>query len=231
MNTNVRWTTKLLLLFTVLITLACGAAAQATSEPAVKSAPTQASEPTAVPTEAPTEAPAADLDVSTARIYLTELPAGFEELPGDELNADSAAGEDDFQPAFTFGFANSTDFQMIIGMNFLLDKGLDRLGFGLALNQQEEVLKEFVSAMGTSNTHDEKILEGFEDIGKSQVAMSMIGELEGIPMQVDVLMLQRDEIAGVLISMTLEGTQPKISLHELGVLFDTHIQETLDAAP
>lgn len=234
MKHTVRSTHMLILVLAIFFSLACGAASQAvaTSAPVEKAAPTAAVEPTAAPTEAATEAPVALADISGARIFLSDLPEGFEELPSEDLNeGGQVPGEDGIQPGLIFGFVNPGDFQMVVGMNFLLTGGLDQLGFGLVLSQQEAMLKEFVSAMGTNNVRDEKVLEGFEDIGESQVAMTMFADVEGIPMQVDVIMLQRDAIGGMVLSMNMEGKTPGISLHELGTAFDKHIQETLETLP
>jgi len=44
---------------------------------------------------------------------------------------------------------------------------------------------------------------------------------------VNAVMFRRDNVGGLLISMTAEGQPENISLQELGELLDKHIQESL----
>ena len=211
------------LALTIFVTLGCGATSQVVSTSAPASSPASA----ATPTEAapPTAEPLPD--VSSARILLKELPAGFEEFPADELGIDKAFSSDDkLQPQAVFAFVNKKQFQMIFGMNFFVSNGLDRLGFKFALNQPETLLKQVVDGMG-KDVRDQKVLEGMEGVGKSQTAMTVLADMDDIPMRMDIAIFQRDIVGGMIMSMTLEGDPANISLHDLGELFDQHIQEAL----
>jgi len=215
---------RLALILMVLVTLACGASSQAS--PA--EAPGTADSPEATPAYTPTVLPTALPDISEARISLSELPEGFEEIPVDENSLGEAPStEDEFQPEAIFTYANKNQFQMIFGMNFLLDKALDRAGFDLALGQPETTLKQFTGVMGGQNVRDEKILDGLDGVGETQIAMTMLADVQKIPMRVNVAMFRRDIVGGMILSMTMEGEPENISLQELGELFDQHIQESL----
>jgi hypothetical protein len=218
---------QLALIVMVLVTLACGASSQATST----EAPSTTVSPEATQAYTPTVAPEALPDISEARIAMSELPAGFEEIPTDENTlGPTTSGEDEFQPKAIFLYANKDKFQMIFGMNFLLNKALDRVGFDLALGQPETTLKEFTNVMGGQNVRDQKILDGLDGVGETQIAMTMLADVKEIPMRVNVAMFRRGIAGGMILSMTLEGEPENISLQELGTLFDQHIQESLNAA-
>lgn len=219
---------KFTLVLAIFVILGCGSASEllSTSTPAITSTPSNTPPPTATFTSTP--AP----DISAARISLNELPAGFEEIPADEFGLDKTTSSNDtFKPEVVFAFVNTTQFQMIIGMNFFVSGGLERVGFDLAVNQPEKALKEMASALGTQNVRDEKILEGLDDVGDARIGMTMIADMEGMegtPMQVDIMLFRRDTIGGMLISMTFAEKPGSISLHDLGKLFDQNIQKTLE---
>lgn len=212
---------KVAFVLIVLVTLACGTSPQAASTtiPEVEPSPVATSTPESPP------------DVSTARISLDELPSGFEEIPTDEiLAAEKTSSTAEYLPEVVFAFVNTSEFQIILGMNFLLDGPMERLGFGSALKNGDNSLKEFAGALGGQNIREAKILDGMEALGEKQKAMTMLADVEGIPMRVDGVMFQRDIVGGMILSMTMEGETANISLQELGTLLDQHIQESLDPA-
>ena len=209
------------------ITLGCQIASQVlpTSTPAPTFTPASTLTPTLTPT--PTPKP----DISAAVLTLDDLPAGFEAFALEELGMSMAdfGGEESFQPENVFIFINSQNIQMIFGFNFLLTDKLDRVSFDAGVSQPEVIIPAFVSGMGTENVHDEKVLEGIDDIGGQQIGMTMIAELEGLSMQVDVLMFRRDIIGEMVMSMTMEGKKPNITIHDLGLRLDQKAQESLQS--
>lgn len=223
---------KLAFALTIFMTLGCGVASQifaiATPTPTITPSSTTTPSPTITPTRTPTLTPTPLPDISAARILLEELPAGFEELPAQELGMEDAASDEEaMQPEVTFAFQNPNDFQLILGMDFLLVKGLDRAGFGYAINHPDEFLEQVVNSLGAQEIREEKLLTGLEDVGEMRVAMSMIAESDGIPVQVEMILFRRDIVGGMIASITLEGETPSISLHDLARLLDQHIQESL----
>jgi hypothetical protein len=138
--------------------------------------------------------------------------------------------DEDLQPEKVFIFVNSQDFQMIFGFNFLLTERFDRTSFDVGMSQPEVTLPAMVSGMGSENVKDEKLLEGFEDVGETQIGMTMVADMEGVPVQVDVLMFRRDVVGVMLMSMVLEGQSPNITLHEMGSKLDQRIQEVVQTS-
>lgn len=196
----------------VLVTLGCGASAQAAA------------------TEAPLEAPAKLPDMSIARIYRQQLPGGFREIPMDDVAQGSMLpGNDEYLPELVFGYINQNDFHLIIGMNFLLVDAFDRLGFKQAM-KDPDTLRGLASALGGENVREVTTLETLDDLGEQRKAMSMLADVEGVPMRVNLAIFQRDVIGGIIVSMTEEGQQAKISFEKLGQLFDQCVQESLATA-
>lgn len=224
MKNKTRFVTAILLSLVIFITLGCQLASQAFSTPMPDFLSTPAGTPTLKPTLSPTPGP----DISSAILRLDDLPSGFEEINLEEIGMtlDDFSNET-FQPEEAFLFINMRNFQMVFGFNFLLIENLDRAAFDLGMSQPERTLPALVDGMGPENVQDEKILDGIEDIGDVQIGMTMLANMEDVPVQVDILMFRRDIIGAMLMSMVLEGHSPGITIHELGLKLDQHIQESL----
>ncbi len=161
----------------VLVTLGCGASSQAAATEAATSAPTAA--PTAIP------------DLSTARIPVYDLPKGFEEIPGEEFEAGFPVSGKELQPETVFAYVNGREFQMVMGMNFLLTKEMDRAGFDLALTQPEQALREIVRSMNGDTVYQEELPNVLDGIGEGQIAMTMLTGVEDLPMRVKIGLFRR----------------------------------------
>lgn len=221
MKNKTHFATAILLSLILFIALGCQIASQAASTPEAESS----SETVNSATQAPASTQPPEVDISSAVLTLDDLPSGFEEFDPDELGTfadDFSDGE--LQPEEVFLFMNSQDFQMIFGFNFLLAKNFDRAAFDMGISQPEMTLPAFINGMGSENVQDEKILEGFEDVGEKQIGMTMVANMEGVPFQVDVLMFRRDIVGAMVMTMVLEGESPNISLHEIGLILDQYIQ-------
>ena len=224
MKNKTWWAPTVAFVLIALVTIACGTSSPATPASSIE----MTAAPAATQTSAPTAVPEVLPDLSAAQIRLDELPEGFEQIAADEFNMEELnSGDSEFKPEIVFTFVNKHPFQVVFGMNFLLVEAVDRLGFKYALNHPEMALKEFTGGMGSTNVREEKTLEGLEDIGDEQIAMTMLADVESIPMRLDVVMFQRDMVGGMIMSMIMEGEPGSISIQELGKLFDQHIQESL----
>lgn len=219
--------TIFVLVITIFFTLGCQILSQAAPTPVSES--TSAPEPASLPTDTPVPTEAPELDISSAVLTLDDLPAGFEEFSAEELGVSlDDFGDEALQPEEVFIFLNAQNFQMVFGFNFLLTSRLDRAAFDVGISQPEITLPALVSGMGSENVQGEKILEGFEDVGEARIGMTMIANLEGVPVQVDILMFRQDVVGAMVMSMVLEGQAPNITLHDLGLKLDQRIQQTLE---
>jgi len=228
MKNKTRFATTIYLGIAIFITLGCQLASQ--TQPAPVSDPASDTEPAKPPTDEPTETPPLELDLSSAVLTLEDLPPGFEEYTLEDMGMTiEDFGEDDFQPEEVFVFINTQDFQMVFGFNFLLAKKLEQAAFDVGISQPDVTLPALINGIGSENVQDEKILEGYDDIGEKQIAMSMIADMEGTSVQVDVLMFRRDIIGAMVLSMNLEEQTPIITIHELGQKLDQRVKENLQA--
>lgn len=225
MNKKVSLAPRIAFILLVLVTLGCGASAQATATEAIKEGQTEV-----VATQEPTEAPVKVPDMSAARIFRQQLPGGFEEIPMDDVEQGGMLpGKEEYLPEVVFAYVNKNDFQLIIGMNFLLVDAINRIGFSAAL-KDTDTLKEFAGAIGGENIRDEVVIETMDDLGEKRSAMAMVADVEGVPMNVNVAIFQRGVIGGIIMSMSAEGEEAKISFEDLGQLFDKRVQESLERA-
>ncbi len=205
----------------VLLTFGCGTSPKtaSTSAPKATSLPAATSTPKPLP------------DFSKVRVSLDELPAGFKEIATDDILAkQKASGKEAYLPDGMFAFVNTDKFQVIFGMNYLLSSATKSLAFSGFLKHSDSTLKDFAGALGGKNIREEKVLEGLETLGEKQAALTMLADLEDIPMRVEGVLFKRDNIGSLILTMSMEGESPNISLQELGTLLDQHIQESLSAA-
>ena len=222
------------LILVILVSLGCEATSQivATQTPTITLTSTLTPSPTSTPTLTPTQTPTPPPDISGARILLEDLPAGFEELTPEEFGMNvSDLSNDEFQPEDIFIYLNSRNFQLVLGFNILLTDRLDRIGFDTFLNTPEMMAESFLSGMGSEDVRNQKVLEGMDEIGDERIAMGMETDVEGIAMTMNILMLRRDIVGGMIVTMYLAGKDPSISIKDLGLLFDKNIQNTLANIP
>ncbi len=225
MKTKTHLVTAILLSLILFITLGCQIASQAASTPEAESS----SETVNSVTQAPTSTQPPKVDISSAVLTLDDLPSGFEILYPEDLGMSvDDFSDEDFQPEEVFIFINSQDFQMVIGFNFLLNDKVDRIAFDAGVSQPKLTLPAMVNGMGSEDIQDEKVLEGLDDVGEKQIGMTMITDIEGVPIQVDILMFRREVIGAMLMSMVIEGESPNITLYDLGLKLDQHFEESFN---
>jgi len=103
-------------------------------------------------------------------------------------------------------------------------------GFDLALTQPEQALREIVRSMNGDTVYQEELPNVLDGIGEGQIAMTMLTDVEDLPMRVNIGLFRRGVVGGMILSMTMTGQQESISLRELAKLFDKRIQESIAAA-
>jgi hypothetical protein len=206
--------------------------------PTVTPSPTSTSTPTSTPTATATLTPTPTLtatptqtpkpDLSGAVLSLADLPEGFEEVSATEMGLkteDLATAF--FEPDRVFVFIRPEPLQMVFGVNYLLATSSQRTLFDVNLADPELTLPQTVAALGAANVRGERALEGMEDIGDKQLGMTMVSTVQGIPLQLDILLFRRESVGIMLFSMVPEGKKPSISIHEMGLKLDQHATEAL----
>ncbi len=196
-----------------------------TEEPATTT-PTLTATPTIIPFT-PTIEPAPSV-LSDAVLTLKDLPSGFEAIALDEFGLSK---EDLSVEGFTvdeiFAFMGSDPFEMIMGFTTLLPTDHDQAGFDVALGQPEFLMDTFILGMGATEVQGQKELTHLDNIGDASVGFTMIADLGGIPMRMDMVVLRRDVAGAFLFVFYIDGTVPVITIDEVSGKMDDRFVEVL----
>jgi len=196
-----------------------------TEEPAT---PTQTliATPTIIPFT-PTIEPAPRV-LSDAVLTLKDLPSGFEAIALDEFGLSK---EDLNVEGFTvdeiFAFMGYDPFEMIMGFTTLLPTDHDQAGFDVALGQPEFLMDTFILGMGATEVQGQKELTHLNNIGDASVGFTMIADMGGIPMRMDMVVLRRDVAGAFLFVFYIDGTVPVITIDEVSGKMDDRFVEVL----
>ncbi len=220
----------LLLLIASILIMACGLSQTAPDEPAVADAgdapveevasPIPVEEPTAIPTAIP------DMDISEVVLVAADFPdVAFQEVSLEEMGMSAAdLNSEEFTVESFFALLEPTNFEMIMGFTTLVQSPLDKAGFDLVLNQPDVLIKSFLGGMGDTGTSEPQELPEFTDtIGDSSAGMTVVTDIEGMGMRLDVVVFRHDSIGTFVITMYLDGQEPPVSLMDAATKFDEKI--------
>jgi hypothetical protein len=117
---------------------------------------------------------------------------------------------------------------MVMGFTTLLKSPLDRAGFDLVLNQPNILLESFLGGMGDMSASEPAELPEFTDtVGDSSAGMTVVADVEGVDMRVDVVVFRNESIGAFLITMYLDGQTPPVTLMDVAQKFDGKIEAFL----
>lgn len=219
------WKNLLLLVAASVLIMACGLATSNTTnettapvavaeEPAVEVVPTV--EPSLVP----------DMDLTDLILRASDFPdVAFTDVSLEELGMSvSDLNSEDFTVESFFALLESTSFEMVMGFTTQLNGPLERTGFDLTLSQPETLIKAFLGGMGDISASEMKELPEFKNaIGDSSVGMTVVANVEGMNMRMDVVVFRHDSIGSFVLAMYLDGQQPPVSLMDAVTKFDAKI--------
>ena len=195
-----------------------------TPTPTVTASPTNTPTPTASPTNTPTVTTAPLSDLSDAVLTLQDFPSGFEEIPPATFGFTK---EDLSQEGFTveslFAFLEAEHFEFVVGFTTLLPTGLEQAGFDVALRQPDFLLESLIVGMGPVDILEQKELPGLDDIGDASVGLTVVIDVEGFPMRVDVVAFRRDIAGAFVIIMYLDGEVPIVPIGDVARKFDERV--------
>lgn len=181
----------------------------------------------ATPTDIPT-ATAMPRALANAVLTLEDLPSGFEAI---SLNEFGLSKEDLSVEGFTveeiFAFMGNDPFEMIMGFTTLLPTQLDRAGFDLALGQPEFLMDSFVGGMGATDIQEQKELTYLNDIGDASVGFTMVADMGGIPMRMDMVVFRRDMAGAFIFVFYIDGSVPALTVDEVANKLDDRFVEVL----
>jgi len=207
----------------MLAMLACRAAAgvlPAAVPPTPGSTPSPAPTSTRRPTVIPTPQP----DISELTVVLTDLPKGFKarqfhDLDEEELKRLGMTTED------LFLFENEQSRQFISGYRTRLADSLARRMADSEISNQEGTADFIAAWVGADDTLESKLLNGFDDIGDTRMAVSFVRLAHDRQFRVDGVTFRRGSIYVFITIEYAEGYKPLIKLKELAAIVDQRIQE------
>jgi len=192
----------------------------AAEEPVVEVEPT--AEPTAVP----------DMDLSDLILTAADFPdAAFTDVSLEEMGMSAAdLNSEDFTVESFFALLESTNFEMVMGFTTQVNGPLEKAGFDLVLKQPNTLIESFLGGMGDVGDAEPNELPEFADtVGDSSAGMTVLANMEGMGMRMDVVVFRRDSIGTFVITMYLDGQTPPVSLMDVAQKFDEKIVTFLDS--
>jgi hypothetical protein len=201
---------------------------ESTTPPTLTATPTNTPTVTPTPTYTPTVTPTSGLDLSKVVLSLEDLPSGFEVMSLSEfgLTKEGLSG-DDFTVESLFAFMGTEPFELVIGFTTFLPTRLEQAGFDVALDQPEFIMESFVSGMGATEILEQKELADLDDIGEASAGMTVVANMEGIPMRMDMAVFRRDIVGAFVLVMYLDGDHPAVTIGETARQLDDRIVEML----
>ncbi len=226
--------------------LACGPlqAMLATPTPTPTSTPTPTATPTITPTPTATRTPlptatptpALGVDASGVVIRQSDLPAGFVEIPSEEIapsTEPAVAGCEygcDIQALSTF--MNPESLEIVVGMTVLLTTTMDQVGFDTAMLNPEVAGEGFMMGLAMAAPENVEPMEygelpGVENIGERSGGITAVIDYQVFVMRMDMIMLRRGQIGVLVIVMYPEGEQHSVSVYDMARLLDERAVEAL----
>lgn len=179
---------------------------------------------TLVPTEEPT--PVSDMDISNLVLSSADFPdVAFSDVSLADMGMSEAdLSSEDFTVESFFSLLESQNFEMVMGFTTLLQSPLDRVGFDLVLNQPGTLVESFLGGMGdVSRSETQELPEFMDTVGDSSAGMTVLSNMEGMGMRLDVVVFRRGSIGSFIVTMYLDGQQPPVSLMKVSQKFDEKI--------
>ncbi len=177
--------------------------------------PTKTPTPTRVPTLTPTPFPSLE-DVA---IFKEDLPKGFNVRP---LDVDEKWG--DLKIGEAFRFRGDQTFTDLIGWTLVLPDRESQRSFDVLINQPNLLADLYADKEGA----EYKLLPDMEGLGEYSIGFTLlVGDRHD--RQLDVGLLRRGPVGLLLLVEYPAGRIPVVKVHDLALLMDQRIQETVPA--
>jgi hypothetical protein len=200
-----------------------------TPTPTLTPTPTPTSTPTSTPTVTPTPAP----DYSKAVLTLDDLPPGYEVIPSSDFDTESLEAESGgaYKYETVFMFVEPENFDILMGVTMLITSTFEQSSFDRMMANPELLLAMFGMDFAGSEITGKQPLPGFDNIGDSSTGMTMVVDMQGTPLRMDIAVFRQGEVVGMLFLMYENGTTPSVSLAELSQILDQRIIEAQESVP
>jgi len=196
--------------------------------------PAPTATPTATITPSPTNTPLPTATstpegpgLSDLVLSLGDLPAGFQMVSPEEfgLTRESLSG-DDLTVVSVFAFMEYARFEFVMGFTTLLETRLDQESFDAELGDTDYLIEAFVLGLGASAVLEQGVIPGLE-VGDTSAGLTVVANLEEIPMRMDMVVFRRDVIGAFVLIMYLDGDVPIIPVAEVAGKLDERIIDLL----
>jgi hypothetical protein len=143
-------------------------------------------------------------DLSEAILTATDLPNGFMDVPPEMFGLGEGGetlGGDVMESVFAVWCEEPTE--MIWGFTVLLPTKADRAQADEDMHQTEALLTEISQGLGATGMDilEQPRLSGFKTVGDTSVELTMVVDVEGTPMRLDMYSFRRGAAGAYLFAM------------------------------
>ncbi len=210
----------LVLLIASVLIMACGLSQSGVDEPATVDV-------AEMPADAPEEpTPMPEMDISELVLTSADFPdVAFSDVSLAEMGmSEEDLNSEDFTVESFFAMLESQNFEMVMGFTTLVQSPLEKAGFDLILNQPDILIDSFLGGMGDVEASEAvDIPELTDTIGDSSAGMTLVTNIEGMSMRIDMVIFRHDSIGSFIIVMYLDGQEPVVPLQDITLKFDEKI--------
>ncbi len=172
------------------------------------------------------------LDLSQARLYLTDLPNGFAEMTPDQINAIGVTEDrlgagisgllSQAQTQNFTAFINQDLFSYEIVYSVILAplNGLEKTAVDLYFSNPNQVAQDFSTQSGIVTTTKALV----NSIGNSAIGLTSISTSNGFEIVTDTIISRRGAAVQVLITIYANGTTPPASAEALAQIIDSRLE-------
>jgi hypothetical protein len=156
------------------------------------------------------------------------LPAGFEEMPLGQMGlSKEALSQENFEIESLFAYLDSSTFQIVLGFTLLIPDQLERAGFDMALRNPDFLLNLLAGSMGDVDVIEKEALPGMDDIADASAGLTVLAEVSGIEMRMDLAVFRRDVAGAFILVMHVEGQTPTITVRDAALSLEQRLAGVL----
>jgi hypothetical protein len=168
--------------------------------------------------------------LSDVVLTVQDLPPGFQEMSPEELGlTPESLSQEDFTVESLFLFMAAEQLEFVMGFTALIPTELERTGFDVVLNQPDLLLQFFISGMGATEVLEQEALSGLDDIGDASAGLTVVADIQGIPMRMDVAVFRRDIVGAFIFVMYLDGETPLLPVGDAARKLDARVLSAVTA--
>ncbi|CBN55895.1 hypothetical protein OSCI_2530018 [Kamptonema sp. PCC 6506] len=189
-------------------------------------------QPTIQPTNIATTTP----DLPKAVLTLQDLPSGFKDMSGEaeslkkQLNN---GNEVKAENVFAFQKSDDQQFQLIVGFTMPMLSRIEQASFDSSIRQQD-FAQEFLKGLNEGSQGDFSNITSSpmgENIGDASAKWVTKGQLNGIPMRLEMAVFRRGNLGAMLMILYLDGESPSIAIADAARRLDSRIVELSPVSP